>query len=773
MNARTESIATFRELGPPDLVHVVKSKPGVKDVGSYHYTLGVEASSPAALAAYINTLLFHLEEAQARSGRGNYKISQGTFCCFNAFSRQDIRVEVKIPGGVESYIVDVRGERRPIPSETAWEELYLSSVFRAILDDSDDPDNPVFNETSTGARSSSGYNGLQNIGGLMLGLRKVNPMGSLQLEGRFLEIAEKHFWKGWQLGTYPEVQVATNFSNHMANGIMKYFAETGRYGVCEQFLSKLCKKDAEIATLLAQVYLQDNEEVKAVQTLGEAVMQQPQCYGILLIQIDFLRRKKRYDLALELAHSAVAMAPSEFCTWAKLTRVYIDLGEYENALLTLNSCPMFTFSERDSHRMPLPSRIYLPLKPDTQNPKQANLTQDLNGTVFDENDPKENEVHPELLSLPALTLRGTFLQAYHLLVTIISKVGWDALLKYRSQVFVMEEEYRLHRAMLDEAERQNAQQTREAMQESVAAVTSQLEGTDRPAFEPGVPNTDSAVSKDGPEQDEMGSVDLDSENESPTSDASSFPQTASEVHSSASANSPKKEKLDTITRISEPYKSAATVKTAESACKAPNVEHSSDTALKSSIKGKRLSERWLDNLFMVLYSDLRVYTAIKAEISHYKSAGGLSQNSTLSLSSSRTSLNALLYRKPGAEWEMYGDLALRLQKTQEAFEAYTLCVQQKLSIRCLLRLMAQAADAGDIQATLTHVAKILTVYDRQYADYIFPNPCSKAVFKLIRKHGLAKVQNVLISMNLPAKQFRLVSRIFDYAESWRLEGVEW
>lgn len=31
--------------------------------------------------------------------------------CYNAFSRVDVRVEVKIPGGVESYVVNVRGER--------------------------------------------------------------------------------------------------------------------------------------------------------------------------------------------------------------------------------------------------------------------------------------------------------------------------------------------------------------------------------------------------------------------------------------------------------------------------------------------------------------------------------------------------------------------------------------------------------------------------------------------------------------------------------------
>lgn len=31
--------------------------------------------------------------------------------CFNAFSRVDMRVDVKIPGGVQAYIVDIRGER--------------------------------------------------------------------------------------------------------------------------------------------------------------------------------------------------------------------------------------------------------------------------------------------------------------------------------------------------------------------------------------------------------------------------------------------------------------------------------------------------------------------------------------------------------------------------------------------------------------------------------------------------------------------------------------
>lgn len=50
-----------------------------------------------------------------------------------------------------------------------------------------------------------------------------------------------------------------------------------------------------------------------------------------------------------------------------------------------------------------------------------------------------------LLRLPAPGLRGTFAKAYHLLTLLASKIGWDELLRTRSQVFVMEEEYRLHK----------------------------------------------------------------------------------------------------------------------------------------------------------------------------------------------------------------------------------------------------------------------------------------------------------------------------------------
>jgi len=64
------------------------------------------------------------------------------------------------------------------------------------------------------------------------------------------------------------------------------------------------------------------------------------------------------------------------------------------------------------------------------------------------------KIHPDLLRLPANSLRGTFLKAYNLLVKIVRKIGWNKLLYYRSLVFVMEEEYRIQRANIEKKQQE-------------------------------------------------------------------------------------------------------------------------------------------------------------------------------------------------------------------------------------------------------------------------------------------------------------------------------
>lgn len=96
---------------------------------------------------------------------------------------------------------------------------------------------------------------------------------------------------GWQLGSKPEIQVATSTNNHLVNAIMKYFGDSFRYAPAITLFEKLYQKDPEVAALLAQSYIGQNEEIKAVNILYEALKLAPQSYSLLHAQIDFLRSK--------------------------------------------------------------------------------------------------------------------------------------------------------------------------------------------------------------------------------------------------------------------------------------------------------------------------------------------------------------------------------------------------------------------------------------------------------------------------------------------------
>ena len=126
--------------------------------------------------------------------------------------------------------------------------------------------------------------------------------------------------------------------------------------------------------------------------MNAALENNPQSYPVLHAQCDFLLSKNKPEWARQVAQQAVYSAPSEFITWSKLTEAYIELNQFDAALLTLNSCPMFTFNERDLHRMPIPARTHLPIK---------KFIADSN--ILDEDSARDNEVN--FACRPRLTFR--------------------------------------------------------------------------------------------------------------------------------------------------------------------------------------------------------------------------------------------------------------------------------------------------------------------------------------------------------------------------------
>lgn len=186
-----------------------------------------------------------------------------------------------------------------------------------------------------------------------------------------------------------------------------------------------------------------SEEVTGVKVLYESLQETPMDYVMLDTQAEFLLKKaqkantpegkdERLRMALGCADRSTVAAPSEFGTWARLAQVYVAMEDWENALTILNSCPMFTYQDKDTPLMPEPKEVNLPTLPETR----------LDEIDSEPESRYSEQVDPSLLNLRAASYRGTFKQAYSILTEMTAKIGWDQLLKIRSNVFVMEDEYR-------------------------------------------------------------------------------------------------------------------------------------------------------------------------------------------------------------------------------------------------------------------------------------------------------------------------------------------
>lgn len=156
-------------------------------------------------------------------------------------------------------------------------------------------------------------------------------------------------------------------------------------------------------------------------------------------------------------------------------------------------------------------------------------------------------------------------------------LGWDELLRCRSQVFVMEEEYRMHKAKEDNR---------------------------KSAIVPSAADKLSQKLKDA------------------------------NIKDNDDTNNPEEKIPNSTTSVEKPKQAAAAEE---------EEDEQQEQEVSFSFGNKRLCERWLDNLFMVLYEDLRVYTFWRTEAGHYRA-------------------QKIAYRKTGTEWELLGDLALRLWK---------------------------------------------------------------------------------------------------------------
>lgn len=591
LRARTSSLPNFRSLGPPDLIKVTKATKS-KTASCYHFVTGVDTSSSASVAAHLNVLNFVLGESQVWFGRApQWHLTQGIYCSWNAFSGVDVRVSASFPGGVEASVVDVHNYdmgTEAVADENLWLETYMSAALRAVL-----------------LKDSDAY--------FIEMCRHEDPLATPEDVDRFYRAFEQLYLRGPLLGSDSSVQVATQDANLMINGFLEVVRTTGRTKPAIELLERLSKNHKSALSLLARVLLLADREIEAVELMASTIKEDPCNAQMLAVETEFVLSKKRPDLALDLALRLTAAAPSDYYSWGLLTQVYISRGQYDQALLALNSCPLIPSPHVDQHiRMPTPKRVHSPM------PHDGIIDEVWEATAGT----KEDQADASLLGLPASKLRGSTARAYKLLADIFGKIGWTELMKVRGEIFLMETE-------------------------------------------------------------------------------------ASEAKAEADEDS-------------------STRSVASSGKRPPN---------RRSIRSKRLCERRIDNLFMVLYEDVRVYSSWQREAVHFES-------------------QKLEFKKTALEWELFGAVAQRLHHDEAAKQAFDKSSFIRFSHRVLSRQLdyeaPEPADVRDIQvlgpvenpmATLVIVLKLMAWNHRWYSE--FSPRLIRVLRRVVAQEGLTKVHNQL------------------------------
>ena len=423
---------------------------------------------------------------------------------------------------------------------------------------------------------------------------------------------------------------------------------------------------------------------------------------------------------------------------------------------------MFTFNGRDAHRTLPALKLHLP------------FARPIGDILPEKIKTEDDEADAGLQRLPAPGLRGTWARAYAILTRLVSQIGWDELLKARSLVFVMEEEYRMQKAQSEIKPNGKSPQIGFSADSSAGDIGQQSYHEDgRVELTRDDASTRAFVEPDSPKMDGTSREDINGNVMEPTasipviristeSDRDARSEGAAEDLAAKSGDKESTEEQEEEDKkkkngfeaaagaVEKPVSAVSPPQATSTPSELPAVEQSETF----SFSNKRLCERWLDNLFMVLYEDLRVWTIFRAEVAHFKT-------------------QHVSYRKTALEWELLGDLGLRLHHREEAKEAYQRCLDsQRYSIKPWLKLMETYAEEGDIQRCVQTAIRVAAYQWADYTEMAYPTAVAKAFLKLGSIHGLQKIQFTLLSLGLPAPILKIMESYLNYGRKFRVEGSE-
>lgn len=438
---RNQILADFKELGQPDLVHISKYDKSIKqEIGEYHYVTGINTSSVIQPFMYLQTI-----QLNDKNIATNKHMKIGTYCCYNIFSKGDLRIRCQFPGSASPMVQFVPSNKSKITitvgiedekHQNIWIETYVSSLIRSIL----------FTDS---------------IERHLPGTCKFNPIQSTKDSKEAIKLICKLLHRGPETGCSDIINRPSYINNFLIDSLFELLSITEYYDIAIEEIEKvMINKKINLNVLIVRILIMKNDFAKAVRLMHDCLMKIPRDGWMLNEQSKFLINQNRPDLALIPAIISVECLPSEFSCWKNLILIYILRKDLKNALLALNSSPMYTNKRKDIYAALKPKNFEFPFPLEG---KIENIWKDcesfgcisgIGGIVeFSPNSEIEKTSKYRLKVYEETKLNCTFKEAYNLLSLMTKQCGWSELLKIRSEIFVMEDEY--NEVIKTEQEREN------------------------------------------------------------------------------------------------------------------------------------------------------------------------------------------------------------------------------------------------------------------------------------------------------------------------------
>lgn len=493
-------------IGPPDLVHCTEwDKFHDEKIGEFFHITGIDVSSVSMPIAFLKLIKWNDGRKLKSASLKNENIS--TYCSFNLFQKLDIRLRYESEDVYQVNITNCSNGDNDIPlSDLIWEETFVSCCIRSMITNLDyERKIPGLVELPFVFENRSATDYKRVIDALCRFLPRFLECGWDSTKSVYATILNNYLTETLLIFLSITPAFITDYAiqvldNLIANDPLnsKYYAIVA-ISIMERSndrdMEMIKKIHAILDVLLPELYGLPSDEPDNSDLINCIT-------DVLNIQARFLLNSGDYELSLSIATMATNLSSDSFESWFLLSRCYTFLQEYGKALLSINSMPCLP--EYDIIKQSLTTAFNLNMNyykaPFFQTREHCTMTShELNhlmNTMHYENElelktiifgrtimPNESkygciediwnksclELGPisgpqsdnlinfvsqqEVDSIGDLTLLKRSKEARQrswfneqvslLLMELVARIGWNAVLQLRSDVFVMESKFKM------------------------------------------------------------------------------------------------------------------------------------------------------------------------------------------------------------------------------------------------------------------------------------------------------------------------------------------